>query len=73
VQNFTSEAGLLERAGAALRIGGPEELGPTLATLLADPARRERMGRAGRAAVEAQRGATRLTLVALTERVLRAP
>ncbi|MBL8857493.1 MAG: 3-deoxy-D-manno-octulosonic acid transferase [Planctomycetes bacterium] len=70
VQNFTSEAALLERSAAALRIDGPAQLGPTLAALLADPARRERMGRAGRAAVEAQRGATELTLAALTERVL---
>jgi 3-deoxy-D-manno-octulosonic-acid transferase len=70
VQNFTSEAALLERAGAALRIAGVTELGPTLARLLADPAGCAAMGRAGRAAVEAQRGATLLTLAALRERAL---
>jgi 3-deoxy-D-manno-octulosonic-acid transferase len=70
VQNFTSEAALLERAGAAQRIAGVHELGPTLARLLADPERCAAMGRAGRAAVEAQRGATRLTLAALRERAL---
>ncbi len=70
VQNFASESQLLERAGAAVRTSGKEELGPTLARLLADPERRGAMGRAGRAAVEAQRGATLLTLAALRERVL---
>jgi len=72
VQNFTSEAALLERAGAACRIGGLAELGTTLANLLADPTARATMGQAGRAAVEAQRGATLLTLAALRERALAA-
>lgn len=70
VGNFVQEAGLLERAGAALRIGGEGELGHTLRTLLEDPVRRSAMGAAGRAVVEAQKGATALTLRALRERIL---
>lgn len=70
VANFLQEAGLLERAGAALRLGGEAELGTALRALLDDPGRRESMGAAGRAVVEAQKGATALTLRALTERVL---
>jgi 3-deoxy-D-manno-octulosonic-acid transferase len=70
VRNFTAEAALLERAGAAWRISAREELAGALRTLLDDAPRRSRMGRAGRAAVEAQRGATRLTLAALVERAL---
>jgi 3-deoxy-D-manno-octulosonic-acid transferase len=70
VRNFTAEAALLERAGAALRIGSREELAGALRTLLDDAGRRDRMGSAGRAAVESQRGATRLTLAALSERAL---
>jgi 3-deoxy-D-manno-octulosonic-acid transferase len=70
VRNFTAEAALLERADAAVRIASREELGATLRALLDDADRRARMGRAGRAAVESQRGATRLTLAALSERAL---
>jgi 3-deoxy-D-manno-octulosonic-acid transferase len=70
VRNFTAEAVLLERADAAVRISSREELGGVLRALLDDPDRRMRMGRAGRAAVESQRGATRLTLAALSERAL---
>jgi 3-deoxy-D-manno-octulosonic-acid transferase len=70
VANFAQEAGLLERAGAAVRIGGEAELGSTLSALLDDPERRRRMGAAGRAVVESQKGATALTLRALIERVL---
>jgi 3-deoxy-D-manno-octulosonic-acid transferase len=70
VQNFNSEAGLLERAGAAERIAGVPELGSTLGRLLGDQKLCAAMGRAGRAAVEAQRGATILTLAALRERAL---
>lgn len=71
VFNFVQEAHLLEAHGAALRIGGASELGPALAELLGDPARREAMGRAGQAAVEAQRGATEVTIRALLGRCLR--
>ncbi len=70
VANFVQEAGLLERAGAAVRIRGEEDLGSTLRGLLDDPERRGAMGAAGRAVVEAQKGATALTLDALTDRIL---
>jgi len=70
VANFLQEAGLLERAGAALRLAGEADLGLALRALLDDPERRRSMGAAGRAVVEAQKGATALTLRALTERVL---
>jgi len=73
VFNFRAEAALLERAAAALRIAGEGELGPAIRALLDDPERRRSMGAAGRAAVEAQKGATALTWKALTERVLPRP
>ncbi|MBL8860620.1 MAG: 3-deoxy-D-manno-octulosonic acid transferase [Planctomycetes bacterium] len=70
VLNFREEAALLERAGAALRVARESELGPVLQGLLADPQGRSRMGQAGRAAVESQKGATRLTWRELSTRVL---
>lgn len=74
VGNFLQEAGLLERAGAAQRLDGESALAPALRALIADPERRRAMGAAGRTVVEAQKGATALTLRALSERVLaRAP
>jgi 3-deoxy-D-manno-octulosonic-acid transferase len=63
--NFVQEAALLERAGASRTAPDADALGPLLAGLLADPALRERMGRAGREAVAAQRGALARTLGAL--------
>lgn len=63
--NFDQEAALLLAAGACLEVADAAELERELARLLADPAERERMGRAGMAAVAAQRGATQLTLAAL--------
>ncbi|MCY2958527.1 MAG: 3-deoxy-D-manno-octulosonic acid transferase [Planctomycetota bacterium] len=73
VGNFLQEAGLLERAGAAVRLAGEADLGPELRALIDDPGRRRSMGAAGRAVVEAQKGATALTLRALVERVLLRP
>jgi 3-deoxy-D-manno-octulosonic-acid transferase len=70
VANFPQEAALLERHGAARRLAGREALGGALAELLADPAARARMGAAGIAAVEAQKGATRLTLEEVARRCL---
>jgi 3-deoxy-D-manno-octulosonic-acid transferase len=66
VENFVREAALLEEAGASLRLAGPGDLAPALGRLLGDPGGRERMGRAGRAAVEAGKGATARTLEALS-------
>jgi 3-deoxy-D-manno-octulosonic-acid transferase len=68
VGNFHQEAGLLERAGASVRIAGVAELGPEIERLLGDHALRGRMAQAGVAAVATQRGATELTLRALAER-----
>jgi 3-deoxy-D-manno-octulosonic-acid transferase len=70
VWNFAQEAALLERAGASRRLSGPADLGAALAELLGDDAARERMARAGIAAVAAQRGATEVTLRALAARCL---
>lgn len=68
VQNFLEETAILEAAGAALRVSDEQELEGALRGLAADPGERLRMGERGRAAVAAQRGATRATLVALAER-----
>ncbi|MDP6409070.1 MAG: 3-deoxy-D-manno-octulosonic acid transferase [Planctomycetota bacterium] len=65
VDNFRQEAELLERAGASLRLAGPEELGATLRELLDDGERRERMSRAGMEVAATQAGASRRTLEAL--------
>lgn len=70
VQNFVQEAGLLERAGASVRVEDAQGLARAFADLLADPAARERMARAGIGAVEAQKGATAVTLAALSRRCL---
>ncbi len=65
VHNFAQEAALLEQAGAAWRVADEGELARAIGALLADPERRARMGRAGEAAVERQKGAAALTLAAL--------
>lgn len=70
VGNFLQEAALLERAGAALRLASADELAPTFERLLASREDRARMGAAGLSAVEAQKGATAVTLDALFRRVL---
>ncbi len=70
VDNFRQEAALLESEGAALRVSGREELAQALASLSTDAERRERMARAGAAAVQRQKGATALTLRALADRCL---
>jgi 3-deoxy-D-manno-octulosonic-acid transferase len=70
VTNFAQEAALLERAGASVRVEGPEALVETLRTWSAEPETLAAMSRAGRDAVESQKGATALTLAALTERCL---
>ena len=67
VDNFTQEARLLENAGGSMRVRDPEHLAEVLEQLLKDGPRRKRMGQAGRAAVEAQKGATARTLKVLSE------
>jgi hypothetical protein len=76
VANFAQEASLLEAAGASLRVADEQELARVLARWTREPsveaaaAARAALSAAGRGAVEAQRGATRLTLDALRERCL---
>ena len=70
MDNFRQEAELLESAGASVRLSGPEELGAVLRELMDDGARRERMSRAGMAAVATQTGASLRTLDALRQRGL---
>ena len=72
VENFVQEVRLLSDAGACRRVAGPEELGPAVASLLVDEEARGRMSAAGLRAVEAQKGATALTVAALEERCLSA-
>ena len=59
MENFQSVASELRKAGAAFEVRSPKALGILLATLLADPGKRERAGAAARTVVEQQRGATR--------------
>ena len=56
--NFRDVASQAERAGASLVCRNQQELGQTIQTLLADPARRAQMGDAARRLVEANRGAS---------------
>ena len=72
VRNFAQEATLLERAGASVRVEDPEGLVETLRGWCAEPRELQAMSNAGRAAVEAQKGATALTLDALEARCLAA-
>jgi len=65
VGNFRQESRLLRAAGASLQVADEQELAGVLRELLADAPRRAAMGRAGRAVVERQKGATRRTLAAL--------
>jgi 3-deoxy-D-manno-octulosonic-acid transferase len=70
VENFAVEAGLLEEAGASLRLSSPGELAASLYELISDEPRRRAMAHAGLAVVETQKGATRRTLMALEARCL---
>jgi 3-deoxy-D-manno-octulosonic-acid transferase len=55
--NSADIARILTEAGAAVVVKDSVELGERVAALLSNPAERERMGSAGRAAVEGNRGA----------------
>jgi 3-deoxy-D-manno-octulosonic-acid transferase len=59
--NFAEMRDLFRAAGAAIEVVDGSSLTEALQALLDDPARAERMGQAGRAIVEAQRGATQRT------------
>lgn len=69
--NFTEAGRRLLEAGAARQVAGATELAAAAAELLADAERRAAMGRAGRAVVEANRGAL-AALLAVVEEVLAA-
>ena len=56
--NFAEMRDLFQAARAAVEVADGRSLSAALQALLDDPAEAERMGQAGRAIVEAQRGAT---------------
>jgi 3-deoxy-D-manno-octulosonic-acid transferase len=58
MENFAEMRDRFREAEAALQVADGPALAEALQALLDDPAKAERMGRAGRAIVEAQRGAT---------------
>ncbi|OGP86959.1 MAG: hypothetical protein A2Y95_04145 [Deltaproteobacteria bacterium RBG_13_65_10] len=60
-RNFRVEMELLLRAGAAARVPDAQALAREVRALLADPARAEAMGEAGRRVLEQGRGATERT------------
>jgi len=65
MQNFAEIAESFLGADAALQVGDGRELEDTLIDLLANPARRTRLGEAARALVDANRGAKARTLDAM--------
>jgi len=69
-ENFPHEAGLLERAGAGIKLAEAQDFGRALAELLSDEDARSRMARAGLDAVRTQQGATARTVSALRQRCL---
>ncbi len=73
VKNFYQEAALLEAAGGSRRLEDASDLGPAIHELLQDSELRERMGSAGLRVVEAQKGATTLTLEALSNSCFPSP
>lgn len=62
MQNFREMAARFSSAGAGIQVASGEKLGKAWCELIADPARRERMGEKARALVEANRGATARSL-----------
>jgi 3-deoxy-D-manno-octulosonic-acid transferase len=65
VDNFLSEAALLEESGASRRVASGSDLEQAFRELSADDDVRTKMGNAGLSVVERQKGATELTLSAL--------
>lgn len=72
LDNFSDVATVLREAGALVEVADGEALGEALATLLREPGERRRLAEAGRAVVEANRGALARTLDGL-ERLLPPP
>src|SRR5262249_18207132 len=70
--NFRESAELLLEAGGALLVDDPARLEERVAELLADPARRSRMGEAGLQAGVGRQGAVKQT-IELVERYLVGP
>jgi len=60
--NFAEITASLIEAGAVLQIAEPDELGAVVTRLLTDPALRDTIGRAGRAAFEREQGGVLRTL-----------
>ena len=67
MENFQEIAAAFLEAGAAVQVGDEWELEAALRDLLADPARREALGRAAQAIVETNHGARERTLAAIAE------
>jgi 3-deoxy-D-manno-octulosonic-acid transferase len=67
MHNFVAARALLLEQRAAVQIEATEGLGAQLKDLFGDPARRQRMGLAGKDAVEANRGALRRLLQLLQQ------
>ncbi|HEY3177004.1 MAG TPA: 3-deoxy-D-manno-octulosonic acid transferase [Candidatus Polarisedimenticolia bacterium] len=61
-ENFAPVAEAMSAVGAGFRVRGARELAAALRLLLADSGLRNRAGSAGRALIEAHRGATRRTI-----------
>jgi 3-deoxy-D-manno-octulosonic-acid transferase len=69
--NFAEATEAAIAAGAAVRVADAAALSQALRTLLDDPARRERMGQAGRDFMRQHQGATRRTLELLARAGIR--
>lgn len=67
MQNFKDVAQAALRVGASLECGAPPDLASALGELLANPDERSRMGRAGKAFVEANAGASRRYALAIQQ------
>ena len=65
--NFTEAVNLLLAEGALRRISNPASLPTVVSELLRHPQRCEQMGRSGRQAIIARRGATRMTVDRILE------
>lgn len=68
VANFEAPCAELERAGAAVRVAGEDDLAKNLRRLLRDPEARRRMGGEGRKVVRDNRGAAAHTMARIAER-----
>ncbi len=65
MENFPTIIEAFRSAGAVVEIRSAEDLGPTVAGLLADPARRRQLGERARRAAAAEQGATGRALEAI--------